>query len=85
MPLRLLRTALQVSGVEFIILGFASWLAAVWVQSKKLPDERTLDFLVALADLTRALTHTPPYIALTILGILLIALGTALRWLDPNS
>jgi hypothetical protein len=83
-PLRLLRKALQVSGVEFIILGFVSWLAAVWVQSEKLPDERTLDFLVALADLTRALTHTPPYIALTILGILLIALGTALRWLDTN-
>ena len=84
MPLRLVRTALQVSGVEFIILGFASWLAAVWAQSEELPDERTLDFLVALADLSRALTHTPPYISLTILGILFFALGTALRWLDTN-
>jgi hypothetical protein len=70
--------------VEFIILGFVSWLAAAWIQSGQPSDERTLDFLVALADLTRALTHTPPYIALTILGILFIALGTALRWLDTN-
>jgi hypothetical protein len=83
-PLRLVRTALQVSGVEFIILGFVSWLAAVGVQSRQSPDERTLEFLVALADLTQALTHTPPYTALTILGILIIALGTALRWLDTN-
>jgi hypothetical protein len=75
---------LQISGTEFIVLGFMSWLAAVWVQSRQTPKERTLDFLVALADLSQALTHTPPYIALTIFGILLVALGTALRWLDTN-
>jgi hypothetical protein len=78
-PLSLVRTVLQVAGVEFIILGFMSWLAAAWVQSEEAPHERTLDFLVALADLSRALTHTPPYIALTILGVLLIALPQALE------
>jgi hypothetical protein len=82
--LKLVRTVLQVSGIVFIILGFMSWLAAVWVQSGQSPDDITLDFLVALADLSQALTHTPPYIALTILGILLIALGTALRRLATN-
>jgi hypothetical protein len=77
--LSLVRMVLQISGIEFIVLGFMSWLAAVWVQSRQMPDERTLDFLVALAALSQAMTHTPPYIALTILGIVLIALGTALR------
>jgi hypothetical protein len=71
---------LQISGIEFIVLGFMSWLAAVWVQSTQTADEKApLNLLVALADPTQALTHTPPYIALTILGILLIALGTALE------
>jgi hypothetical protein len=82
--LKLLRAVLQISGIEFIVLGFLSWVAEVWVQSRRAPDEVTLEFLVALADLSRALTHTPPYIALTILGILLIALGTALRRIDAN-
>jgi hypothetical protein len=77
--LSLVRTVLQISGVEFIVLGFMSWLAAVWVQSGQIPDERTLNFLVTLADLSQAMTHTPSYIALTILGIVLFALGTALR------
>jgi hypothetical protein len=82
--IRYVRVVLQISGIEFIVLGFMSWLAAVWVQSRRTPDERTLDFLVALADAGQALTHTPPYIALTSLGFLLIALGTALRWLDTD-
>ncbi len=43
-----------------------------------------VDSLAALADLTQALTHAPPYIAPTILGILLIAAGTALRQLVAN-
>jgi hypothetical protein len=82
--LKLLRAVLQISGIEFIVLGFLSWLAEVWAQSTQAPDEVTLDLLVALADLTRTLTHAPPFIALTIVGILLIALGTALRRLDAD-
>ncbi len=80
MFLKLLRAVLLISGMEFIVLGFLSWLAEVWVESTRTPDEITLDFLVALADLSQGLTRTPPYVAPTILGILLIALGTALRW-----
>ena len=71
---------LQIIGIEFIVLGFMSWLAAVWVQGTQTADKTALlNLLVALADLTRALTHTPSHFALTILGILLIALGTALE------
>ena len=84
MSLKLLRAVLQISGAELIVLGFLSWMAEAWVQSARAPDEVTLDLLVALADLSRALTHAPPYIALTTLGILLISLGTALRWLGTN-
>ena len=79
MSLKLLRAVVQISGIEFMVLGFLSWLAEAWVQSTQAPDEVTLDLLVALADLSRALTHTPPYIALTAMGILLITAGTALR------
>jgi hypothetical protein len=75
---------LQISGIEFIVLGFLSWVAEAWVQSAQAPDEVTLDLLVALADLSRALTHTPPYISLTMLGILLIFSGTALRRVDAR-
>jgi hypothetical protein len=84
MFLKLLRAVLQISGTELIVLGFLSWLAQVWVQSARTPDEMTLDFLVALADLSQALTRIPPYVAPTILGILLIALGTALRRVGTN-
>jgi hypothetical protein len=82
--LKHLRAVLQISGIELIVLGFLSWLAEVWVQSAQTPDEITLDFLVTLADLSQALTRTPPYVAPTILGILLIAGGTALRWVGTN-
>ena len=84
MFLKLLRVVLQISGMEFIVLGFLSWLADVWIESARTPDEITLDFLVALADLSQALTRTPPYVAPTVLGILLIALGTALRRIGTN-
>ena len=40
--------------------------------------------LAALADLTQALTHAPPYIAPAILGILLIVVGAALREFVAN-
>jgi hypothetical protein len=43
-----------------------------------------VDSLATFADLTQALTHAPPYIAPTILGIVLIAAGTALRQLVAN-
>jgi hypothetical protein len=95
--LRLVRMVLQISGMEFIVLGFMSWIAALWVQHEKFqyPNtadksayekayEKVLDSLVALDDLSRTLTHSPPYIALTVLGILLIALGTSVRWLDTD-
>jgi hypothetical protein len=85
MFLKLLRAVLQISGIEFVILGFLSWLAALWAQSTQTHDQITLNFLVALADLSQALTGTPPYIALTILGIILIASGTALRRLDTSA
>ena len=55
-----LRAVLQISGIELIVLGFLSRLAGVWVRGAQAPDEVTLDLLVALADLSRALTHTPP-------------------------
>ena len=84
MFLKLLRVVLQISGMEFIVLGFLSWLADVWIESARTPDEITLDFLVAFADLSQALTRTPPYVAPTVLGILLIALGTALRRIGTN-
>ncbi len=82
--MRLLRAVLQISGIELIVLGFLSWLAEVWARSAQTPDEMTLDFLIALADLSQALTHAPAYVAPTILGGLLIALGTALRRVDTN-
>ena len=43
-----------------------------------------VDSLAAFADLTQAFTHAPPYIAPTILGTVLIAVGTALRQLVAN-
>jgi hypothetical protein len=49
--LRLVRMVLQISGIEFIVLGFMSWLAALWVPSTKPADENALfNLLVALAD-----------------------------------
>jgi hypothetical protein len=79
---------LQISGIECIVLGFMSWMAALSIQHPKAADvtayEEVLNFLVTLAELTRALTHTPPYIGLTSLGILLIALGIALSEYSPK-
>jgi hypothetical protein len=84
-----LRMVLQISGIECIVLGFMSWMAALSIQHLKTTDERAyeeaLNFLVTLADLTRTLTHAPPYVGLTGLGILLVGLGTALSEYDPRS
>ena len=88
MSLSLLRMGLQILGIECIVLGFMSWMAALSIQHPMTTDvkayEVALNFLVALADLTRALTHTPPYVGLTSLGILLIALGIALSEYSPK-
>ena len=79
---------LQISGIECVVLGFMSWMATLSIQHPQTADvkayEEVLNFLVTLADLTRALTHTPPYIGLTSLGILLIGLGTALSEYSPK-
>ena len=96
--LKLLPKVLQILGVEVIFLGFICWMATLWVRYEYIPYPHTINgttvsvtaspeyvySLAALADLSQALTHAPPYIALTILGILLIAAGTALRQLVAN-
>ena len=88
MFLKLLRMVLQISGIECIVLGFMSWMAALSIQHPMPAEakayEEALNFLVTLADLTRAMTHTPPYIGLPSLGILLIGLGTALSEYSPK-
>ena len=80
--------ALQISGIECIVLGFMSWMAALSIQHLKTTEvkayEGALNFLVTLADLTRAVTHTPPYVGLASLVILLIGLGTALSEYGPK-
>jgi hypothetical protein len=48
-------------------------------------EEAPPRLLVALAELTQALTQKSPLIALTVLGILLIVAGAALRLLDTSS
>jgi hypothetical protein len=85
MPVRLLGTVLQTLGMELIVLGYVSYMAELWVRYKWRGDEVTPPRLVvAVADLTRASTHASPLIALTISGILLVALGAALRRLDTE-
>lgn len=98
MFLRLLPKVLQILGVEVIFLGFICWMATLWTRYEYIPYPHTtndatsdtavppeyVDSLATLADLSQALTHAPPYIAPTILGILLIAAGTALRQLVAN-
>ena len=80
MSVRLLGAVLQILGVESIVLGFVSHMAELWDTHKLRTDEEMPPpILVGLADLTRALTHTSPLIALTVLGILLVAVGAALR------
>jgi hypothetical protein len=82
---RLLGAVLQILGVESIVLGFVSYMAELWARNEVEGDEEMPPrILVGLADLTRALTHASPLIALTILGILLIAVGAALRRLGTS-
>jgi hypothetical protein len=76
---------LQILGVESIVLGFVSYMAELWVRYNWSADEEApFRLLVGLADLTRALSHVSPLIALAVLGILLIVMGAALSRLGAN-
>jgi hypothetical protein len=82
---RLFGAVLQTLGVESIILGFFVYMAQLWARHEFRGDEEAPPrLLVALADLTRTLTHASPLIALTVVGILLIVVGAALRRLSAN-
>ena len=82
---RLLGAVLQTLGVESIVLGFISYIAKLWAKHEWGVDEDVpTRIFVSLADLTRTLTHTSPLFALTVLGILLIVVGAALRRLGTN-
>jgi uncharacterized membrane protein HdeD (DUF308 family) len=82
---RLLGAVLQTLGVKSIVYGFISYIAKLWAKHEWRADEEvSTRIFVGLADLTRTLTHTSPLIALTVLGILLIVVGTALRRLGTN-
>ncbi len=85
MPVRLLGAVLQTLGAESIVLGFVSYMAELWARHEWRGDEEAPPrLLVAVADLARTLTHASPLVALTVLGILLIIVGAALRLLDTN-
>ena len=82
---RLLGAVLQTLGVESIVYGFISYIAKLWAKHEWRADEEvSTRIFVGLADLARTLTHTSLLIALTVLGILLIVVGTALRRLGTN-
>jgi hypothetical protein len=77
---RLFGAVLQTLGAESIVLGFLSHMAQLWDRHELRGDDLAPPrLLVALADHTQALTHASPLNALTVLGILLIVIGAALR------
>ena len=79
--MKLLGSILQLLGVECIVLGFASYMAELWARHKIPGDEEAPPrLLVALADSIRFLTHASPLVAMTVLGLLSIAIGMALRY-----
>jgi hypothetical protein len=83
MPVRLFGAVLQTLGAESIVLGFVSYMAELWARHEWRGDEEAPPrLLLAVADLTRTLTHASPLVALTVLGILLIIVGATLRLLD---
>ena len=83
--MRLFGAVLQTLGAESIVLGFVTYMAELWARHEWRADEEAPPrLLIALADLSRALTHASPLVALTTLGILLIVMGAALRRLDSN-
>ena len=83
--MRLLGVVLQTLGVEAIVLGVISYMAELWARHDwRADDEVPPRIFVGLAELIRALTHTSPLIALTVLGALLIVGGTTLRRQGSN-
>lgn len=85
MSLRVVGMVLQTLGMESIVLGFISHMAKLWALHEYRADEEAPPrLLVSLANHTQALTHASPLIALTVLGILLIVMGAALRRLGAN-
>ena len=83
--MRLFGAVLQTLGAESIVLGFVTYMAELWARHEWRADEEAPPrILVGLADLSRALTHASPLVALTALGVLLIVMGAALRRLDSN-
>jgi hypothetical protein len=82
---RLFGAVLQTLGAESIVLGFVTYMAELWARHEWRADEEAPPrILVGLADLSRALTHASPLVALTALGVLLIVMGAALRRLDSK-
>ena len=85
MSLRVVGVVLQTLGAESIVLGFVTYMAELWARHEWRADEEAPPrLLIALADLSRALTHASPLVALTALGVLLIVMGAALRRLDSK-
>jgi hypothetical protein len=82
---RLCGAVLQTLGAESIVLGFVFYMAELSARHELRGDEEAPPrLLIALANLTRALTHASPLVALTALGVLLIVIGTMLRRLRTN-
>ena len=83
--MRLFGAVLQTLGAESIVLGFVTYMAELWARHEWRADEEAPPrLLIALADLSRALIHASPLVALTALGVLLIVMGAALRRLDSK-
>ena len=82
---KLIGVVLQTLGLECIVLGFACYMAELWARHKIPGDEGALPrLMVALADPIRTLTHASPLVALTALGIVLIASVGVLRRLGAD-
>jgi len=85
LSLRVVGVVLQTLGAESIVLGFVTYMAELWARHEWRADEEAPPrILVGLAEVTRALTHASPLVALTALGVLLIVMGAALRRLDSK-
>ena len=83
--MRLFGAVLQTLGMESMVLGFITYMAELWARHEWRADEEAPPpILVGLAEVTRALTHASPLIALTALGVLLIVSGAALRHLGAD-
>jgi hypothetical protein len=77
---KVLGAVLLTLGLEYVVLGIASYMAELWARHKIPGDVETPPrTLVTLAEFIRTLTNASPLVALTVLGIILIALGLVLR------